>query len=141
MSGDDYLQRLYEWHQLVEGRWQGSRLDRDAWVVAARQLFAPGEREACHICGKFKGISQAHHVVPLTAQYDRGFEYPDQEFVWLCPNHHAIVHLFIPADGRSMALPAMRARGKTTSALHIDVTDNEFDQLMELVRRSGRSPV
>ncbi|MDH2341524.1 hypothetical protein [Bradyrhizobium sp. SSUT77] len=140
MSGDDELQRLYDWRQLIERRRQGSRLDREAWVMAARQLFAPGERDPCHICGKFKGISQAHHVVPLTAQYDRGFKYPDQECVSLCPNHHAIVHLFIHVDGRSMARPAMRARGRTTSALHVDLTDNEFDQMMELVRRSMRSP-
>jgi hypothetical protein len=99
MSDED-LEKIYERHQLVEQRRRGSRLDREAWVTAARQIFAPGEREACHVCGKFKGISQAHHVVPLKAQYDRGFKYPDSEFVWLCPNHHAVVHLFIPIDGR-----------------------------------------
>ncbi len=140
-SGDDGdLERLISLFRLVEARRRGPRIDRDAWIAAARKLFAPGERHACHICGKFKSIAQAHHVVPLTAQYDRGFVYPDHEAEWLCPNHHAMIHLFIPGDDRSMAVPAMRARGRTTSSLNEDLSDEEFGRMMALVRRSARAP-
>jgi hypothetical protein len=142
MNGDDdeLLQRLIENHALVEQRRLGPTIDRDAWIAASRRIFSPGDRQSCHVCEKFKSIAQAHHVVPLTAQYDRGFKYPDQECVWLCPNHHTMVHLFIPTGERSRGVPTIRARFETTSALNEDLTEDEFNRMMELVRRSFRSP-
>jgi predicted HNH restriction endonuclease len=137
---DDELQRIYDNYQLVEQRRLGSKLDRDAWIMASRQVFAPSERQACYVCGKFKSIAQAHHVVPLTAQYDRGFVLPDNEHVWLCPNHHTMVHRYIPEDDRSMRPAAMRARSRTTTAFNDDLTMDEFERLLELMRRSTRSP-
>jgi hypothetical protein len=139
-DNDDELQRLFENHELVERRRMGPTIDRDAWIAASRRIFSPGDRQPCYVCEKFKSIAQAHHVVPLTAQYDRGFKYPDQERVWLCPNHHTMVHLYIPTGERSMAVPAMRARSETTSALNEDLTEDEFNRMMELMRRSQRSP-
>jgi hypothetical protein len=138
-ENDDELQRIFEQQLLVERRRLGPAIDRDAWIMASRRIFAPGARQPCWVCGKFKSIAHAHHVVPLTAQYDRGFVYPDQELVWLCPNHHAMAHLYIPTDDRSIAPAAMRARGRTTGALNGDLTEEEFNRLMELTRRSGRS--
>lgn len=140
VSDDDEMRRLFEHHQLVEHRRLGPALDREAWIAVARRIFSPGERQPCCVCGKFKSIAQAHHVVPLTAQYDRGFRLPDQAFVWLCPNHHAMVHLFILSDDRSLALPAMEARAKTTSSLNEDLSEDEFGRLMELMQWSARSP-
>jgi len=137
---DDELQRLIETHELVEKRRLRPSIDRDAWIAASRRIFSPGDREPCYVCDKFKSIAQAHHVIPLTAQYDRGFKYPDQEYVWLCPNHHTMAHLYIPTGERSMAAPAMRARSETTSALNEDLTEDEFNRMMELMRRSVRSP-
>lgn len=68
---------------------------KDEWIDVARRRFVPSPRENCCVCGKFKVVTHAHHVVPLSAQYDRGFEAPDHEHVWLCPAHHAIIHVLI----------------------------------------------
>lgn len=138
-DGDD-LRRIVEIHDRVEHRKGAPAIERDIWVYAARRLFDPGKREACCVCGKFKSVAQAHHVVPLTTQYDRGFKYPDQEFVWLCPNHHAMAHLFIQDDNRSMSPDAMRARGRRTAALNPDLAEGEFEKMLELMQRAGRSP-
>lgn len=140
MGNDDELQRIIEWHDRVEHRRQAPAVEREIWIMAARQLFVPGFREPCCVCGKFKGIAQAHHVIPLTAQYDRGFRYPDQEYVWLCPNHHAMIHLFIQNNNRSMKPAAFRARGRTTGAILPDLSEVEFEAMMDLMQRSGRSP-
>lgn len=141
MSDEDHeLQRLFENHELVERRRLGPAIDREAWIAASRRIYSPGDRQPCYVCGKFRSITQAHHVIPLTAQYDRGFKLPDQESVWLCPNHHTMVHLCIPTGERSMTVPSIRARSETTSALNEDLTEDEFSKMMELMRRSVRSP-
>lgn len=142
MSEDDRksLERIIEIHELVEFRRTAGLLEREVWVRASRRFFDPGERQPCHICGKFRGIAQAHHVIPLTTQYDRGFKYPDPEHEWLCPNHHAMVHIYIQDDDRSLTAAAFRARGRTIAALNDDLTEEEFEALMALMRRSGRSP-
>lgn len=139
-DSDDELQRLFENRELVEHRRVGPTIDRDAWIAVSRRIFSSGDRQPCYVCEKFKSIAQAHHVIPLTAQYDRGFKYPDQECVWLCPNHHTMVHLYIPTGERSMFVPTIRANSKTTSALNDDLTEDEFNRMMELMRRSMRSP-
>jgi len=68
---------------------------RALWITQARAEFRPGKRQPCKICGKWKGIAQAHHVFPLAEQFDDGVSVPDQTFVWLCPNHHSVVHLIM----------------------------------------------
>jgi hypothetical protein len=139
-ENDDELHRFIENRELVEQRRVGPTIDRDVWIAASRRIFSPGDREPCYVCEKFKSITQAHHVVPLTVQYDRGFKYPDQECVWLCPNHHTMAHLFIPTGERLRAVPTIRTRFETTSALNQDLTEEEFNRMMELIRRSMRSP-
>lgn len=136
----DELERIYDIWCRVEARKRAPTIDREAWLAAARRLFVPGERDVCHVCGKFKSIAQAHHVVPLTEQYDRGFKYPDPEHVWLCPNHHAMVHLFIIGVNRSIAPGAFRARAKTTRAVLPDLVGDEYEKVMELMRRACRGP-
>lgn len=140
MSDDDELRRIIETHDRVEFRRRAGRLERDAWIAASRMIFDPGERQPCYVCGKFKSIAQAHHVVPLSAQYDRGFKYPDPEHVWLCPNHHTMAHRYILDDNRSLAPAAMRARDRSMAALFPDLSEAEFNKLMELMQRAGRSP-
>jgi hypothetical protein len=131
--------RIIEIQELIEFRKAAGANERAAWLMAARRIFNPGERQPCHVCGRFRSIAQAHHVVPLSAQYDRGFKYPDNEIVWLCPNHHAMAHLYIPDDDRSMTPSAMRSRMRTTAPLSEDLTSAEFDKLMELMGKSARS--
>jgi hypothetical protein len=136
---DDEIKHLVAWHSLVRNRRVAPRVERDIWLADARRGFTPSQRCGCVVCGKFKGVTQAHHVVPLTAQYDRGYVEPDHEYVWMCPNHHTLLHLFIPGDNRSMNRQALRARSRTASAQHKDLSDEEFEALMRLVTRSARA--
>lgn len=137
---DDDAHRVVDTHELADQRRAGSAVDREAWIAVSRQLFDPGERCPCMVCGKFKSIAQAHHVVPLTSQYDRGYRQPDQTSVWLCPNHHVMVHLFIPSDDRSLTPAAIQARDKTIASLNDDLSAEEFSRMLELMHLSGRSP-
>lgn len=68
---------------------------KNEWVAEARRAFIPGARLACMVCGKFKALTQAHHITPLAAQYENGFTTPCHKYVWLCPTHHAAVHLVL----------------------------------------------
>jgi predicted HNH restriction endonuclease len=113
--------------------------ERDIWLMVARKVFAPSGRQPCFVCGKFESIIQAHHVVPLTTQYDRGYKVPDNEHVWLCPNHHTMAHLYILNDDRSMTERAMKSRASTTAALNSDLSDHEFERMMELMHLAGGS--
>lgn len=103
-----------------------------SWIAAARLEFRPRRQEACFVCGKFDNITQAHHVVPLGEQFTHGFRVADQEHEWLCPNHHAILHLWIDAriDDQQRGRRAVLTIGY--------VEDTELDRMLDLVRRSGR---
>lgn len=136
----DELRRIIENYDLTEYRRSAGPLEREAWMGAARLIFDPGEREPCWVCGKFKGIAQAHHVIPLSQQYDRGFRVPDNEHVWLCPNHHTMAHLFILQENPSTKIAAARARGRTLSALMPDLSEDELRKMFDLMRRAARSP-
>ena len=68
---------------------------RDRWLLLARESFTPSKRQACKVCRRYKSLTHAHHILPLSYQFARGFETPDHAIVWLCPTHHAAVHLFI----------------------------------------------
>lgn len=66
--------------------------EKEAWIAAARVKFRPGPRQACEVCGKYAGLAEAHHIVPLAVQFESGAETPGQECIWLCPTHHAGQH-------------------------------------------------
>ena len=72
-----------------------------AWVARARATFSPGTRQPCEVCGRYADFTHAHHLTPLSRQVASGAETPDQAFVWLCPTHHAAVHvaLGLPNSG------------------------------------------
>lgn len=74
---------------------RGRQRIKNDWIRDARALFDPSERQACHICGQFQATAQAHHIIALADQYDRGFKKPDHDHVWLCPNHHIVIHRFL----------------------------------------------
>lgn len=114
--------------------------DRDIWISAARKVFAASSRQPCFVCGRFASITQAHHIVPLSFQYDRGFRIPDNEHVWLCPNHHVMAHLYVMNDDRSMSERAIEARDGTKAALNTDLSEDEFEKMMDLMRRAARGP-
>ncbi len=104
---------------------------KTAWVAAARLGFQPGRRQPCAVCGRFRDIAEAHHVVPLAAQFDRGFQAPDHEHVWLCPNHHAAIHVMIASDD-----PARL--GSKAAGVIADLSEAELRAILDLISRSGR---
>lgn len=136
----DDIRRMIELHDLVEFRRRAGPIEREVWVKASRAIFDPGPRDVCWVCRRFGSITEAHHVIPLTQQYDRGFRYPNNEHVWLCPNHHTMAHLYILSDDRSTKLPAIRARHETIAALNSDLSEDEFQKMIELMRLATRSP-
>lgn len=83
-----------------ERRRQSSRLAsewRRAWTPTAPP-------QPCEICNQWEGMTHAHHLYPLAEQAFRGWAEPDHTFVWLCPNHHILVHRI--ADGSLTDMPA-----------------------------------
>lgn len=71
------------------------QIRKAAWISAARLTFVSGQRLPCVICGKYEGLTEAHHTVPLAVQFNAGATEAIQEFDWLCPTHHAAQHVFI----------------------------------------------
>jgi hypothetical protein len=69
--------------------------NKQAWIYQARLLFRPGEKKDCEVCGQYSAVCEAHHVMPLSMQYDHGFDIPNNDFIWLCPTHHAAAHALI----------------------------------------------
>ena len=109
---------------------------KSAWIAEARRAFSPSERAACYVCGKYPYLTHAHHIYPLAQQYDDGLRTPQGDHVWLCPNHHAMVHLVLdsPANpqavGRRLASPVLDLEGdELMRLLHV----TSFDRMV--VRR------
>jgi len=103
------------------------RADKETFVALGRASFAPSQREVCRVCGRFQSLTHAHHVVPLTMQFDRGFEQPEHNHVWLCPTHHAAVHILI---GQAMA-KQKKASGACIN-LVCDLQPEEFRKVLEV---------
>ncbi|RTE88237.1 hypothetical protein D6B98_36955 [Bradyrhizobium sp. LVM 105] len=101
------------------------------WIASARMAFQPRRREACFVCGKFQSISQAHHVVPLGEQFDRGFSVANHEHEFLCPNHHAILNLWIDDD------ISHQRRGRRAAPTFEDLTNEEVERMFQLSGRAG----
>jgi len=70
------------------------RYEAAEWIAAARKSFRPSLRTACVVCHKYEGLTQAHHVVPLSMQFAADMEL-SHEHVWLCPTHHVALHVLI----------------------------------------------
>lgn len=100
------------------------------WISNARRSFVPGARQNCIICGKYRYLSHAHHVYPLAEQYDQGVRIPDQRHVWLCPNHHAMVHLLL--DGE----PDRQTLGRKAANAIEDLDKDELRKVMSLLGRN-----
>lgn len=68
---------------------------KESWIASARKSFRPGAQKPCAICNGYVSVTHAHHIVPLWRQFNSGADAPDHSHVWLCPTHHAGVHLFL----------------------------------------------
>jgi hypothetical protein len=102
-----------------------------AWIAAARLEFAPDKRQPCIVCGKFRHVAHAHHAEPLAAQYDRGAERASHAHVWLCPTHHAILHVLI--DRNPETDEEVRAHGRAAAGAIEDVSEKELQALFDLM--------
>lgn len=105
--------------------------EKTRWIATARALFQPAERRPCTVCGRHREIAQAHHVVPLASQFDRGFKAADHAHVWLCPNHHAIIHRLLTGAELDRAEVIALLEGST---------ENERRLLLQLLAESARGP-
>lgn len=119
----------YDLSRAIEERFthlsKEARRRKEAWIAYARSDFEPSQRSNCEVCGKFRRVAQAHHVIPLAFQFDRGGSPPDHEHVWLCPTHHAILHLLIAADDPSRVAQAC------------DLADSELKVMQKLLRMAS----
>jgi ParB-like nuclease domain len=72
---------------------------KDKWIKQARKGLVTKNRKNCMICGKYRNITESHHLYPLHLQYDDGIKLPIHDYIWLCPNHHKLVHRCIDTEG------------------------------------------
>lgn len=103
------------------------RFARADWVREARAAFAPGQRQPCKVCGKYRSLAQAHHIVPLACQV--GPE-PSHEHIWLCPTHHAAVHLLI-----AQSLSSRDRAGRWQIEMISEMDAREFEKVFAVFQR------
>jgi hypothetical protein len=121
------IQDLAEEYFLRADRARAPKRVKKAWIALARRCFQPSDRQPCIICCKFRVLAEAHHVIPLEAQYDRGFTEPDHRHVWLCPNHHQLLHVYIAGSDRKI----------TATIADNDLSEDEWQAIFRLRRWSG----
>lgn len=71
---------------------------RQDWIRSARREFARFERSRpgpCAVCKCSADFAAAHHVFPLSLQWDCGLAEPIHDHAWLCPVHHKLVHVML----------------------------------------------
>lgn len=101
--------------------------------IAIRKAYKREEvqRDACYICDKWKEISHFHHVIGVSEltnwsyHEDVLWNFFPITVVWLCPNHHALVHR-LRDKGMSM-----EDKCKMLDHLNMDERD-ALQQLVEL---------
>ena len=108
--------------------------DKDTFLAIGRASFVATPRSSCAVCGKHRALAHAHHVVPLAIQWSRGFARPRSDHVWLCPTHHAAVHVLI---GQSLS-KQVRA-SKACIAVVGDLADDGLEVLRTAMEIAGRA--
>ncbi len=106
-------------------------IKRADWIKDARASFSPGQRQPCAVCGKYRSLTHAHHIVPLACQTGA---HPNHEYVWLCPTHHAAVHLLI-----AQALSSRDRAGRWQIEMICEMEAAEFEKILALFRRFGEA--
>lgn len=85
--------RSTEWRQQAQKR-------RAEWIALARsefQKYTWRSPKPCAVCGLSSEYSHSHHSLPLQLQYELGVDEAIQEYDWLCPVHHKLIHQHIAA--------------------------------------------
>lgn len=109
-----------------------ARFARAEWIREARAAFAPGPRQPCEVCGRYRSLAQAHHIVPLACQV--GPE-PSHDHVWLCPTHHAAVHLLI-----AQSLSSRERAGRWQIEMICEMEADEFGKAHAIFERFRVAP-
>jgi hypothetical protein len=65
------------------------------WIAEQRKSIRIKRRSTCEHCFQHIEVTEAHHIVPLEEQYEIGMEYAEHDIIWLCPTHHAQLHILI----------------------------------------------
>jgi hypothetical protein len=112
-----------------------SQRAKEEWIAAARRDFAPSQRAPCAVCGKYASVAQAHHLTPLGAQYDIGIREALHDHVWLCPTHHAAVHIII-----SQYFAKRQAIGRAQIDVILDFPIEEMRVIYDIYAKMRRSP-
>lgn len=99
---------------------------RQEWIRSARKRFHPGERKPCYICKKYSSISHAHHLAPLVLQFTYRVIIPMQDFVWLCPTHHELVHAVLQS--------LISNNGSSLLDIANEIQDEELDCILTVAR-------
>lgn len=68
---------------------------KNSWIASARKNFTPETNIPCKICGHYSKWTQAHHVIPLSRQFEMGYLHADHTVEYLCPTHHVILHVLL----------------------------------------------
>ena len=121
--------RIGQFLNEIKGHKQQVQAQKTDWILKARLNFDPGKPDNCHICGRYKSITHAHHIIPLAMQFNRGFAIPDNTFVWLCPNHHAAIHLAIEL-----------VVNENTKGWFYEFDEKEIKKLMQLALLASSRP-
>lgn len=89
-------------------------IDRPTLIKAIRGTWTlSGERQPCAVCGKYKSITEVHHIIPASKLADIFIEHNvnidilmklDVLLIWLCPNHHALFHAIENLTSKSALL-------------------------------------
>ena len=104
-------------------------MNRSEWIAQARLSFRPGDREPCEVCGKFRQVAEAHHIVPLGQQFDAGRSEPDHSHAWLCPTHHAVVHVALDTVD-------IQLLGRRFAGVMDDLSEDELRKVLALLNRA-----
>lgn len=90
------------------------QLNKREVVKRLREITPAKTREACFVCGRYKAITHLHHLVTVSEMADfiiRHSLYSVRVYlptVWLCPNHHAILHAIYSNKSTDDKVDALR---------------------------------
>jgi hypothetical protein len=114
-----------------------------------RSAFKPGKKKPCVVCGKYRAISEAHHLIPVHEQVDFCIEHGIKwlvlpvRFVWLCPTHHTIFHAFYGKRGKSQLEESVRLEllrdmpPVEREAMHFLLSIVHWDEMFELLKNGN----
>lgn len=106
-----------------------SQKDKKSWVRIQRLLFSPSDRSPCFVCGKYKSLTHAHHLIPLAKQACESIQSVDNRHVWLCPTHHSAIHILLGARNVAHKKQTTAVRNVATE-MSRDCSPDEWQRLL-----------